>query len=324
MRIVSNGGEQAWAKFDVSSIPVGATITQISANWYIQSENCPYFEINALPIDPVAATPSALYSAIQNGALYYLYNTCPDPGWESEILGGTANADLEASLASGWFAISFFEYETLTNYTFTADGWAQTNRPYLEVMYEYVVPVELTTFAGKSKNNEVELSWTTATETNNQGFEIERKNNSGEFEQIGYVAGFGTTTEPKAYSYIDSELEVGEYTYRLKQIDYDGTATYSEEVNVEVEIPLEYSLEQNYPNPFNPTTTIKYSISKDGFVKLSIYNLLGEEVTTLVNSEQKAGRHEVNFDASKLSSGVYLYRVESNNFISIKKMVLVK
>ena len=324
MRIVSNGGEQAWAKFDVSSIPVGATITSITANWYITSENCPYFEINALPIDPVAATPSALYTAIQNGALYYLYNTCPDPGWESELLGGNANADLEASLSNGWFAISFYEYETLTNYTFTADGWAQTNRPYLEVMYEYVVPVELTSFAAISKNNEVELSWTTATETNNQGFYIERMNSSGTYEQIGYVAGFGTTTEPKAYSYIDTELEVGKYTYRLKQIDYDGTATYSEEVNVEVEIPIEYALEQNYPNPFNPSTTIKYSISEDGFVELSIYNLLGEEVTTLVNNEQKAGRYEVVFNALKLSSGVYMYRLESNNFLSIKKMILIK
>ena len=324
MRIVSNGGEQAWAKFDVSSIPVGATITSITANWYITSENCPYFKINALPIDPVTATPAALYSAIQSGALYYLYDTCPDPGWESEVLGGTANADLAASLANGWFAIGFFEYETLTNYTFTADGWAQTNRPYLKIMYEYVVPVELTSFAATSTNSEVELIWTTATETNNQGFQIERMNSGGSFEQVGYAAGFGTTTEPKAYSFIDSKLEAGSYIYRLKQIDFDGTFTYSEEINVEVEIPLVYSLEQNYPNPFNPNTTIKYSISEDGFVKLAVYNLLGEEVTTLVNNEQKAGRYEVVFDASRFASGVYVYRLESNNFLSIKKMVLIK
>ncbi|MBE0571279.1 MAG: T9SS type A sorting domain-containing protein, partial [Ignavibacteriaceae bacterium] len=116
----------------------------------------------------------------------------------------------------------------------------------------------------------------------------------------------------------------GSYIYRLKQIDFDGTFTYSDEVNVEVEIPLVYSLEQNFPNPFNPSTTIKYSISEDGFVKLSIYNLLGEEVTTLVNNEQKAGRYEVVFDAAKLSSGVYMYRLESKNFLSIKKMLLVK
>jgi hypothetical protein len=324
IRIVSNGGEQAWAKFDVSSIPVGATITQISANWYIQSENCPYFEINALPIDPVAATPSALYSAIQNGAQYYLYNTCPDPGWESEVLGGTANADLAASLTNGWFAISFFEYETLTNYTFTADGWAQTNRPYLQVIYEFVVPVELTSFTATSQNNEVQLIWTTATETNNQGFQVERMNSVGSFDQIGYVAGFGTTTEPKSYSFTDSKLETGNYTYRLKQIDFDGSYEYSDEINVDVEIPLVYALDQNYPNPFNPSTTIGYSIAEDGFVKLTIFNMLGEEIATLVNTQQKAGKYEINFNASNLASGVYVYKIDAANFTSSKKLMLMK
>ncbi|GIK59305.1 MAG: hypothetical protein BroJett017_01950 [Ignavibacteriota bacterium] len=189
----------------------------------------------------------------------------------------------------------------------------------------YIVPVELTSFTAASENGEVHLKWTTATETNNQGFEILRSaGNNKEWQNAGYAAGFGTTTEPKSYSFVDSKLDAGEYTYRLKQIDFDGTVTYSEEVKVEVEIPLVYSLEQNYPNPFNPSTTIKYSLSEDGFVKLSVYNLLGEEVTTLVNNEQKAGRYEVNFDASKLASGIYMYRLESNNFLSIKKMILLK
>ncbi|MCC7092900.1 MAG: T9SS type A sorting domain-containing protein [Ignavibacteriaceae bacterium] len=189
----------------------------------------------------------------------------------------------------------------------------------------YIVPVELTSFTATSENDEVHLKWTTATETNNQGFEILRSAvNDKEWQNAGYAAGFGTTTEPKSYSFVDSKLDAGKYTYRLKQIDFDGTVTYSEEVKVEVEIPLLYSLEQNYPNPFNPSTTIKYSLSEDGFVKLSVYNLLGEEVTTLVNTEQKSGRYEVNFDASKLASGVYMYRLESNNFLSIKKMILIK
>lgn len=190
----------------------------------------------------------------------------------------------------------------------------------------YIVPVELTSFSAIAEKDEVYLKWTTATETNNQGFEILRKDQSenSTWQNVGYVAGFGTTTEPKSYSFVDSKLEAGNYIYRLKQIDFDGTITYSEEVNVEVEIPLVYSLEQNYPNPFNPSTIIKYSISEDDFVKLSVYNLLGEEVTILVNNEQKAGRYEVVFDASKLSSGIYMYRLESNNFLSIKKMVLVK
>jgi hypothetical protein len=189
----------------------------------------------------------------------------------------------------------------------------------------YIVPVELTSFSVASENDDVHLNWTTATETNNQGFEILRSNEiNKEWQNAGYVAGFGTTTEPKSYSFVDSKLEAGNYTYRLKQIDFDGTVTFSEEVNVEVEIPLIYSLEQNYPNPFNPSTTIKYSLSEDGFVKLAVYNLLGEEVTSLVNAEQKAGRYEVVFNASKLSSGVYLYQLQTGEFISVKKMLLLK
>jgi hypothetical protein len=189
---------------------------------------------------------------------------------------------------------------------------------------EYVVPVELTSFTALSNGADVELNWTTATETNNQGFEIQRMSAGGSFEQVGYVAGFGTTTEPKAYSFIDSKLSEGNYTYRLKQIDFDGTFTYSDVVNVEVEIPLEYALEQNYPNPFNPSTTIKYSIPEDGYVKLAVYNMLGEEVATIVNATQKAGRYEMNFDASGLSSGVYVYRIEAANYTASKKLMLMK
>ena len=189
---------------------------------------------------------------------------------------------------------------------------------------EYSVPVELTSFTANAVKDGVELKWNTSTETNNQGFNIERMNSVGVFENIGYVAGFGTTTEPKSYSYIDSKLETGNYTYRLKQIDFDGAYEYSNEVNVVVELPTEYSLDQNYPNPFNPSTTIKYSIAEDGFVKLAIYNMLGEEVTTLVNATQKAGKYEVNFNASNLASGVYVYRIESANFNAVKKLMLMK
>jgi Secretion system C-terminal sorting domain len=189
---------------------------------------------------------------------------------------------------------------------------------------DYTIPVELVSFNASLISDAVELSWMTATETNNQGFEIERMVAGGSFEQIGYVAGFGTTTEPQSYSYVDSKLNAGSYTYRLKQIDFDGTFEYSNEINVEVEIPLQYALEQNYPNPFNPSTKISYSIPEDGFVKLAVYNLLGEEVATVVNSFQKADRYEVNFNASGLSSGVYVYKIESANYTASKKLVLMK
>jgi hypothetical protein len=189
---------------------------------------------------------------------------------------------------------------------------------------DYTIPVELVSFNASVIKDAVELSWITATETNNQGFEIQRMSSNGEFEQVGFVAGFGTTTEPQSYSYVDSKLETGSYTYRLKQIDFDGTFEYSNEINIEVEIPLQYALWQNYPNPFNPSTKISYSIPADGFVKLAVYNLLGEEVATIVNSFQKADRYEVNFDASGLSSGVYVYKIESSNYTASKKLVLMK
>ena len=189
---------------------------------------------------------------------------------------------------------------------------------------DYTIPVELVSFTANSVRDEVELNWRTATETNNQGFEIQRMSVGGVYENVGYAAGFGTTTEPKSYSFIDSKLDAGSYTYRLKQIDFDGSFEYSNEINVEVELPLEYALEQNYPNPFNPTTKISYSIPEDGFVKLAVYNLLGEEVATVVNSFQKADRYEVNFNASGLSSGVYVYKIEATNFTLSKKLVLMK
>jgi hypothetical protein len=192
----------------------------------------------------------------------------------------------------------------------------------------YIVPVELISFNANVVKDGVEVSWTTVTETNNQGFEVQRASSSTTpvqgWETIAFVEGFGTTSEPTSYSFIDSKLSAGIYTYRLKQIDLDGTFSYSEEVNVDFTSPIEYSLEQNYPNPFNPSTTIKYSIPEEGIVKLSVFNLLGEEVTKLVNNIQKAGRYEVIFDASTLASGVYLYRLEAKNFLSIKKMLLVK
>ena len=208
--------------------------------------------------------------------------------------------------------------------TFNGNSFNNDNIYWDNLCFSYIVPVELTSFTAVSNGQDVEINWTTATETNNQGFEIERMVAGGSFENVGYVAGFGTTTEPKAYSFVDSKLETGNYTYRLKQIDFDGTFTYSNEVNADVEIPLEYALEQNYPNPFNPSTTIKYSIAEEGFVKLAVYNMLGEEVVTIVNASQKAGRYEVNFNATGLASGVYVYRIEAANFVSAKKLMLMK
>ena len=191
-----------------------------------------------------------------------------------------------------------------------------------------VVPVELTSFTAKANNNEVVLNWSTATETNNQGFDIERKSN-GQFEKVGYVAGFGTTTEVKAYTFTDKTVGSGNYTYRLKQVDFNGTFEYSPEVEVEVSAPKVYQLSQNYPNPFNPATTINFSLASDSKVSLKIFDVIGQEVAQLVNGQLVAGQHNVNFDASSLNSGVYFYKIEANgvdgtSYSSVKKMILTK
>ncbi len=193
------------------------------------------------------------------------------------------------------------------------------------IAYGPFVPVELTSFTANVNNKgDVILNWTTATELNNQLFEIERRGEDGQYITIGYVEGYGTTTEPQEYSYMDNTVGTGTFFYRLKQIDFLGTYKYSDEIEVEVNAPLTFGLEQNYPNPFNPSTNIKYSVPETGSIKLSIYNVLGEEVAVLVDRIVQVGFYEVTFDASNLPSGVYFYRLQAGSFVETKKMVLLK
>jgi hypothetical protein len=197
-------------------------------------------------------------------------------------------------------------------------------------LYDYsTIPVELTSFSANVAGTDVELNWATATEVNNQGFEVERSQNNVAFEKIGFVPGFGTSTEPKSYSYSDQSLSNGKYYYRLKQIDYDGSFTYSEVVEAEVSLPAIFALQQNYPNPFNPTTSIQFSLPVDAQLTISIYNLVGEKVAEVASGNFSTGSHNVTFDASKLTSGIYFYRldatgVDGKTFSSVKKMTLMK
>ena len=201
-----------------------------------------------------------------------------------------------------------------------------------------IVPVELSSFTADNVDGEVVLKWQTATETNNQGFEIERASSSTTpvqvWTKISFVEGRGTTTEMTDYSYKDRIIKPGNYVYRLKQIDFDGTISYSEEIEVDVTGPKEFSLSQNYPNPFNPITTIKFALPVNSRVKINVYNALGQLVETLVDKEIESGYHEVNFsakggsasggDALNLASGVYLYQLQAGEYVFVKKMVLIK
>jgi len=194
---------------------------------------------------------------------------------------------------------------------------------YQTIVTDDLVPVELTSFTYNLDGNSVTLNWNTSTETNNLGFEAQRSNN-GEFKTIGFVDGYGTTTESHSYSFVDSDLQPGVYSYRLKQVDMDGTVKYYDELIVEVEAPVEYALQQNYPNPFNPSTKIAYSLAVDSRVTLTVYNLLGETVATLINGNVSAGEQDFTFDASGLNSGVYFYSLSAGNFVQTRKMILLK
>ena len=192
-----------------------------------------------------------------------------------------------------------------------------------------VIPVELTSFTAESSGDEVVIKWSTATETNNRGFEIEKtvksKNKSqSDWTKVQFVEGKGTTTERSSYVYNEKVTSAGTYVYRLKQIDFDGTVSYSPEVEVGITGPKEFSLYQNYPNPFNPATTIKFALPEKTNLVISVYNLVGEKVAEVFKGELDGGYHEVSFNASALSSGVYFYRFESNKFSSVKKMLLLR
>jgi photosystem II stability/assembly factor-like uncharacterized protein len=188
------------------------------------------------------------------------------------------------------------------------------------------VPVELISFKAKVNESSIEINWSTATETNNSGFEILRftQNVNDEWNKIGFVPGHGTTTETQHYSFIDNDVKPGKYQYKLKQIDYDGTFEYSQIVEVEIPFVNEFSLSQNYPNPFNPTTNLQYAIGSRQFITLKVYDILGREIATLVNDEKPAGEYEVEFDGAGLPSGIYFYQLKAGEYIETRKMILLK
>jgi len=191
------------------------------------------------------------------------------------------------------------------------------------------LPVELNSFTAKTDDFNVILNWETATEINNYGFEIEKQTGSkqsvlGNWEMIGFIEGHGNSNSPKQYSFTDKNLIGGSlFKYRLKQIDNDGTYEYSDEIEVEI-IPTEFALYQNYPNPFNPNTKIRYQLPQESEVIIKIYDILGSEVITLLNEKKEPGVYEVDFNASQLSSGTYIYRLVAGSFVVTRKMLLMK
>jgi len=193
-----------------------------------------------------------------------------------------------------------------------------------------VVSVELETFTAELAGKVIELNWQTTTKVNNYNFEIERQYQEPSIKnqdwiKIGFIEGHGNSNSPKKYSFTDNTItQAGKYSYRLKQTDIDGKFEYSNIIEMTISVPLKFELFQNYPNPFNPATNISFTLPNDSNVRLSILNVLGQEITELINENKKAGFHNYTFDASSLSSGVYYYRITTENFVKTKRIILMK
>ncbi len=205
------------------------------------------------------------------------------------------------------------------------------------------LPVQLSSMTAAASARDITLRWTTATETGNFGFEVERRRVSGfmlhapgyktttkqleaTWSKIGFVEGSGTSTSPKEYSFVDRSLPAGRYAYRIRQIDQTGTFTYTQAVEAEVGLaPRVFTLSQNYPNPFNPTTTIEFTLPEDGRVLVKIYDIAGRDIAVLADEERKAGvYHQVHFDASGIVSGTYFCSIEFGGKHLVRKMALIK
>lgn len=262
----------------------------------------------------------------------------------------TFTATVSPTPLSGTLTIDFPDGETLTsypdsirmrvrtsgfvalgNYNITVTGSGPYGVPVhkrtVQLTVEEVIPVELVSFNAYAESNNVILNWATATELNNKGFEVERciKNQiNTDWITVGFVNGRGTTTEIQNYNYLDKNVDAGSYSYRLKQVDYDGTFAYTQKTDVEVSVPLNFVLEQNYPNPFNPSTKIRWQSPVGSHQVLKVFDVIGREVATLVDEFRNAGSYEVEFDASWLPGGIYFYRLSAGDFSSTKKLTLLK
>ena len=267
-------------------------------------------------LDTIDVAPYALRSSLTNQNFFLAVGDDGISSGESSYsndygnlwnqLGSTSQSLFDATLSGGY-------------------AWSVgPNGVIMKMDLSSFVPVELTSFTATVNGKEVLLNWSTTTELNNLGFEIQRSTGLKEFFTVGFVNGHGTTTDQQNYIFADRNLDNGTYYYRLKQVDYDGSYEYSDVVEVEWRAFNSYLLEQNFPNPFNPITTIGFGIQNKSNVKITILNAIGEEVAIVLNEEKEVGYHQVEFNATDLSSGIYFYRLQAGNFIETKKMILMK
>jgi hypothetical protein len=186
------------------------------------------------------------------------------------------------------------------------------------------LPVELAGLRAVANGDRVLLTWETASEWNNAYFQVEAAASEREFVPLGTVEGTGTTSAPQTYRYLTSDLAPDTYRFRLKQVDVDGSFTFSDIVSVDLQTPDRLALWGNAPNPFHDVTSIQYEIPRDVHVTLRVYDVLGRRVATFVDHYQSAGRYEVTVDGASLASGTYFYRLSAGNRTATRRMVVAR
>jgi len=313
-RADGGGVNYAQMQFSVTNTAGPFIVTQpnTAVNWMGNTTQTVMWNVANTSVAPVSVSNVNILLSTNGGNTWteVVVSNTPNDGFEDIIVPNIAST--QARIRVEAVGNVFFDISNV-NFTITEDP----------------VPVELTAFFALSFEDGIMLKWTIASETNNAGFSVERSSNNTDFNEIAFVEGNGTTTEIKDYSYFDKISESGVYYYRLKQVDFNGSFNYSNNVQIEINAPKVFILSQNYPNPFNPSTIISFSLPVDSRVKIDLFNTLGEKVDVIVDSDLSIGHHEINFDASSLTNGVYYYKInaqgkDGSDFSSTKKMVLMK
>jgi hypothetical protein len=297
----------------------------MNVNWLNGSgaKRCVFIKLgtsgSAVPLDGTTYTPNTLFGSgtqIGTSGWYCVYNGSPGmAAGITNVTGLTENTQYIVMVCD-YFGNPGSEEYMIQSATLNPN----TNQT--------PMPVEMMNFTFNTSGKNVLLKWSTMSEMNNSGFELERAEFRSEilvFRKAGYVTGKGTTNTPTEYSFTDNGLNTGKYRYRLKQIDYNGNFEYHA-LNqvVEIDVPNKFALRQNYPNPFNPTTKICFDLPQDENVYLSVYDLKGSKVRDILKERKQAGYYELSFDGSSLSSGIYIITLKSGNFNSTKRMILLK
>ncbi|MBI5727071.1 MAG: T9SS type A sorting domain-containing protein [Ignavibacteriales bacterium] len=294
------------------------------------------FESNYTNIVATTYVVSASAGTVSTNGVNVFVSYDSDGKWTVKWLSGAKMSESTVSVTTNYTTGSVTSGaadETFTGTSYKYCGWIW-NHSTSASAYSYwdnlgfgmngVLPVELSNFGSKIISGKVNLNWSTATEINNVGFNVQRSSDKLNWKNLGFVEGAGNSNSTRHYSFIDNNAQVGTYYYRLKQTDNDGSVKFYNAIEVKVNTPDNFSLNQNYPNPFNPGTTISYAVPMDTKVELNVYSLTGQLVKTLVNQVQTAGYYSVPFNAGDLSSGLYIYQLRAGGILQTRKMTLVK